>query len=115
MTGAGGAWSWSRDLIPANLRAPGDCRAESGEMPELEPGPGVAGGRAMAAVTGEPLSPPHSPERRGNNNNNNISDNNTDKPMAALFHQIEREKKVKTDGQMDLDHTANLFYRSYIF
>ena len=40
---------------------------------------------------------------------------NTDKPMAALFHQIEREKKVKTDGQMDLDHTANLFYRSYIF
>jgi len=55
-------------------------------MPELEPGPGVAGGRAMAAVTGEPLSPPHSPERRGNNNNssvtnNNISDNNTDKPM----------------------------------
>lgn len=86
MTGAGGAWSWSRDLIPANLRAPGDCRAESGEMLELEPGPGVAGGRAMAAVTGEPLSPPHSPERRGNNNNNSVtnnnnSDNSTDKPM----------------------------------
>ena len=58
-------------------------------MPELElgPEPRVAGGRAMAAVTGEPLSPPHSPERRVSNNNNtgvnnnNISDNNTDKPM----------------------------------
>ena len=58
-------------------------------MPELELGPVPGVARAMAAVTGEPLSPPHSPERRGSNNNNsrgvtnnnNISDNNTDKPM----------------------------------
>ena len=50
-----------------------------------EPGPGLAAPAAPGAVPGEPLSPPHSPERGKNNintfNNNNLSDSDRDKPM----------------------------------